>query len=298
MTDVAVSFITPYGITVPLHDPLNGIQLTGPVEDVFAPPFVIPSTAVAEQDGEWLDAPIRLDKRVVAVPVAVLDNTELAVRQRMRALVQRLNPRLGVGALVVSQAGVPNRQLNCYYSSGLEGLVNRREMGDAWVQAVINFIGLDPWWYDVDPQTAQWGTTGSSKFFPILPLMLGSSSAFGDQTITNNGDDSADPIWTIRGPGLSPAFTNLTTGLTLDLSGDGGLVMVAGDQLAVDTRRGVKNIVVVRAGGGVESAMHYMTGPSSLWPLQVDDNVVHAEMGGATNQSLIQLAFFQRRLTA
>lgn len=62
-------------------------------------------------------------------------------------------------------------------------------------------------------------------------------------TLTNEGNTDAPCVITITGPTESPVVSNITTGITMSLTKDGGLVLIAGETCTIDILSGtiVKN---------------------------------------------------------
>src|SRR5690606_15899574 len=112
-------------------------------------------------------------------------------------------------------------------------------VGPSWFRAVVSWRAPDPYWYELNASTERVVSAAGVPFFPLLPLNLSPSNVIGDQTVQNDGDVEAWPVWTVRGPYAEVRVANLTTGRTLYLTAPAS----AGEVLVIDTRPRRKTVI-------------------------------------------------------
>lgn len=303
MSRMDVSFVRSDGFVVDLNDhAAYGAHVYAPLLDVGMPTVRHVGHEVFDLDGE-VHHSTRYQNREVTVPVAIVGDNLAAVRAGMRALAGHLAKRWDEGTLVVGVSSDPTRRaIGARYAGGLEGELASDDGGaQTWMETALVFRCADPFWTDVEDIVVNWAVAGSvgTPFFPMFASPsdvgphLGMSSIFDDQSIGNAGDGTAWPIWTIRGPASNIVIQNVTSGDTIDLSGDGGVVLGSSETLTIDTRPGIRS--VTHSSGSNE--FNHLTDTSTLWGLGVGTTTVHAECDGATGSTLITLTYRQRYLT-
>lgn len=128
------------------------------------------------------------------------------------------------------------------------------------------------------PKTFALGMTSSE--WRILSQVVNSASAAAAAGITarNEGDVESDLVITLRGAWVNPTITNNTTGRVMALTANGGLTMLAGDTLVIDTAS-----KTIRLNGA--NRYDRLAFPASTWlELTAADNALAATGGpiGAT----------------
>jgi hypothetical protein len=229
----------------------------------------------------------RHDERLVTLPVVLPGPWSDPGRSVLRHWAGVLDPAQGEGTLTVVQGPWAGRQLTCAYEAGLESF--SEDNGELNL-GTLAFRAAEPYWQDsiemslvtgLDPNAARW--------FPFLPLILGSSSIFAAPVIWNRGDVDAWPIVTVTGPGTDLIVTNQTTGLSWIITGS----IPAGGIVTVDTRPGHKTATLDGA-----NIFSRLTSDSWLWPLQPGANRVTIGFATVTPQSLVRFAWRNRWLAA
>jgi hypothetical protein len=229
--------------------------------------------------------------RVVGVPMLFSGGSKDVIRADLAALAAKLDPARGAGRLRILRVDGSLRELNCYYSGGLEG--DESAGGPTHQLAVISFRAEDPYWYDPATVTVVYNSGGAGAFFPIFPLRLGTSQVFTGAIENNLGDVEAWPIWTITGPGDTLVLTNNTTGETLHLN----YALLTGESLVIDTRPGHKT-VVKNDGTNLFGFLDFGGVTSALWSLARGNNDLTIELSGINPAvTRVQLSY-QRRYQA
>lgn len=162
--------------------------------------------------------------RVLNLPVHVFGGTATVVNDRVRQLVRIF---AGEAVLRVTQDDGRIFTIPVVYENGLEG---DYDLG----KQVAAFEGLtlscpDPFWTSLDIETVEWVYAAGEPF--LERRVLSSADLAGDRQVTNLGDVSARPSWTVQGPfsgfealinGVGFEFTEaLLVGETLTISFDG-----------------------------------------------------------------------------
>lgn len=242
----------------------------------FAPPVAMEEEAIPGQPGLRLRT-VRHRERDFTLPLWITAASEAALRTALRQLIAKMDPTRGAGKVRVTGPGGDQREIECYYSGGLEMAERLGDTSGPLLQrGIATFRAHDPYWQDTtDTAAGPWQIgTAPGSFFPFFPLRLSSSEIFAATTITNLGDVDAWPVWTIVGPGSAISLKNLTTGKSLTLS----TTISAGSSVVIDTRPGKKT--VTRSDG--VNLYSSLSSTSSLWPLRYGANSIQIEMAGAT----------------
>lgn len=285
--DELITYIDPDGNETPLYQ--GGIRTLGGVKGRFMPPVDLGEDFVPQQAGSRFDEAF-VRPRDVDVPLLVTGASAAALRLRLRDLVTAVDPDLGVGILRVDAPDGARRELNCMYRAGLELDERGTAGGETWQKMVAIFHAFDPYWYDTASVVSTYTLGGPApSFFPFFPMMLGASEVFSDATVTNDGDATAWPVWTITGPCTNLVLRNLTTGKELSLE----VTLDDGETVVIDTRPDYKT--VTHSDG---SNLYGLLGSgSSMWLLAKGSNAIRIEMTGATEDSAVQLSYRRRYLT-
>lgn len=245
------------------------------------------------------------DARTVALPLAFYDTSLDEVRAILRGRMRTFDPTRGDSVLRVLTADGVERELTCHYIGGFEIEESPPARGVSPDQAhqagVLVVHADDPYWYGTTPYTNSWTVESApGSFFPIPNPTTGSfitlvaSEVFAVVTIDTDADVESWPVWTITGPGTNPVLTNLLTGGSLDLSGNGGLTLADGEVVTIDTRPYVKT---VELDDGTNLYPYLTDAGSDFWPLLPGSQQVQVEMGGADLDSLLAVSVDLRYLT-
>lgn len=280
------------------HDVLEGITGRG------MPPIRTNVQTIPQQAGTRTRSKVH-DARQVAFPVVFYDENLAAVREILRGRMRTFDPTRGDSTIRVRTVEGVERELTAHYIGGMEITEAPDERGVTYDQAhqagVLVVHADDPYWYDVEPLTEEFTvSTPSGGFFPIPNPTTGSfitlvaSEVFTTATVTLTADVPSWPVWTITGPGASPALRNLDTGELLDLSDNGGLVLAAGETATIDTRPYHKTIL---KNDGTNLYPYLTDAGSDFWPLQPGDNTIQVEMTDATEETIVALSVAQAYLT-
>ena len=237
---------------------------------------------------------VKASKRVLELPVMVLDSTQTLLEARIAAISKALNPLLGASALTITRKDGTQRVLTCRYLSGLEGDWGNGQFALTWQRFILNFQAIDPAWYAAVPTVETYSCAPAGAFFteddddetPFLPLNLSESTVVSKSTITNPGDFECWPIWQITGPGDGLILRNLTTGKNLFLP----IAIAPSEIITIDMTPDQKS-VLSSLGTNYFPQMARVVG-SALWSLICGDNEVQVELNNTiSDQSLIELAF-------
>ncbi len=249
---------------------------------VWAPPYTLQSTKTPLSEGSQFKSVV-VGERGVDLSQKVKSTSRADLISKIRDLSRRMDPTRGEGQLKFINDG-ETRILVCR-PEGIKNLTDKYTIAEL----VLSFTANDPFLYDDQSVTNLFETSGPLNTFfsaTFLPLHLTRSVVYSLQTINNPGDAEVYPVWTITGPGLSIQLTNNRSGKAVSL---GVLELIAGQELVIDTRSGMKTI---RVDG--ENAFSYLTELSSLWSLLPGDNAIQIEMSGSSEQSSIEMEFTPR----
>ena len=253
------------------------------------PPVVADSEDIAGADGEWLLG-AKYGAREILLPVMIEAPTRAEYRAELRALEAALGGiHSGAGELEVSEDGEA-RRIRALYVGGLEGSEEWGEHGLRWWRTALRFVAHDPYWYDSAlTVAAEWRQADPVGFLapPMLPLKLSASSSFGNVEVTNAGDGSTWPVWTITGPASSVTLRNRTTGEAITI-GDG---VAAGRSMQIVTEPGIADVTITNP---AESGWSALSPSSELWPLAPGRNLIEVAIASTTSASVVRLEYRRR----
>lgn len=270
------------GTQILLNDSAAGYEVKAAgSRGLTAPSYRLARSIYAGIDGSRMDS-VQADERQFTLGLKVWGPTASVFRARWRGLTRALRPKSGPGSLTVADELGDTRTIACYYAGGLEGDAEA-EFSGIDGRAVIQFVAPDPWWYG-PVQSFSVGLGAPVSFFPIPPVTLSSSSVQGVFTLDlSDADDVAFPLWTVTGPGTQLTLTNSTTGRVIEVSAD----LSAGQTMTIDTRQGHQS---VRRDDGT-NLMGSLGSDPALWPLVDGQNVISAQLLGATAESRIEAIY-------
>lgn len=287
MVEEVLTWISPDGVETVLNG--GAFDVGWDMQGRYMPPIEFVEDDVPSQDGSRLRQ-IRVRPRELAIPIDVLVASLEALRPVMRALVKTFSPARGDGRLRILSADGVSRELTCRYRQGLELQEEfRAVLGQQ--RAVVVFRAVDPYWYDAAPTSRSFRASTPVNFLgdPFLPIKLSSDSVLGTQTVVNDGDVEAWPMWTVAGPATSVLLENVTTGQQIDLP----ITLIAAQSVVIDTRPFRKT---VRRNDG-SNLYGSLTATSSLWPLGEGSTQIRTTVGGSTSDTFVTLVYSRRYLT-
>jgi hypothetical protein len=281
-------FISPDGLTTDLKA-LPGVRALGD-RGLEMPAFRFIEDDIPSQDGARLRE-VKTLPRDVTLPFYLEQDDEAALRMFLRTLARRFTPTRGDGRLRHTTLDGATRELVCRYAEGLQGSRVTGDAGVLWRRGALVFRAHDPFWYDAQPTSITYTTSAPQPFLgdPFLPLKLTSDTVIGEQTVSNDGDVLAWPVWTIHGPASSVRLTNVTTGQVIDLP----IALTATQSVVIDTRPFRKT---VRRDDGT-NLYGSLTDSSALWALPEGASNVRAELPGATSATYVTLVYARRWLS-
>lgn len=276
------------GRTTLLSDWENGWLLQPGIRGLDLPGYDFYIDSSPQIDGTALRG-LRAQAREVFLPVAFFDLDRAAFIARKRSFLRTLNPYLGLGTLTLTEADGSFRTIEAYYGSGAEGDFGENTSGLHWQVVGLTFSCPSPYWLG-EPVHKEYGTGATGDFFPVLPLTVRDSQVLGDATIDNPGDATSFPVWTIHGPATSAVITNNTTGLSFSVTDSLG----SSDVLVVDTRERVQTAVL----NGSTNWWPNLATDSDLWGLEPGENDISLALVGTDGDTVVQLDYQPRFLTA
>ncbi|MCX5234450.1 phage tail family protein [Streptomyces prunicolor] len=284
----SLSWTDARGRTTLLSDWENGWLLQPGIRGLDLPGYDFYTDSSPQIDGTALRG-VRAQAREVFLPVAIFDTDHAAFMARKRSFLRTLNPYLGLGTLTLTEADGSFRTIEAYYGSGAEGDFGDTVSGLHWQVIGLTFSCPSPYWLGASVHQ-EYGSAATGNFFPVLPLVVKDSQVLGDSVIDNPGDATSFPVWTIHGPATSAVITNTTTGLSFSVTASLG----SSDVLVVDTRERVQTAVL----NGTDNWWPNLTTDSDLWGLEPGENDVSLTLVGTDSNTVVQLDYQPRFLTA
>lgn len=289
------TFVDPDGVAHAMT--LANRVVVGRTRNRYVPPvrreaLVVPGLPGTVR-GEVSDGPMQW-----AQEVTFYGGSAAALRDAIREWAGITDPNRGPGVMRVDTPMGDTRLLTVEYDGGLEldevASIGRRGAQ----QTVLTWWCDDPYWYADEPEVFTFTpAAGGTSFFPIPNpvtgsfITLSSSEVYASEVVTNPGQVIAYPIWTITGPGSDPRLVNELTGEVIDLSANGGVDLLAGQSITIDTRP-LHEAVTFNPSTNI---IGRMTDDSALWGLGTGDTTVTVVMAGAVvGVSAVELSFTPR----
>lgn len=216
--------------------------------------------------------------RQIVLPLLVSGNgNETTLRTQIRAMTSVWFPPSTPGILRATDTAGLSRDLNCYYTGGLEGdesLGNRRPGS---ITIPLQLEAADPFWYD----TSLTSTTYTGPF-----------TTAQTPTITYTGDFATYPIITIHGPGVSPVISDTyPSGLVpfYSLNNNGGITLGVSDVLVIDARPGHKTVIL----NSVTNEAQILNLNNTFFALVPGANLLSIQIASSTGATTVQFQYKQ-----
>lgn len=257
------------------------------VDGRFMPPVELLEDEVPEQAGTRPRG-VKVKPRDVVLPITVFGADEEGLRDRVRRLLREFDPTRGAGRLRCTAVDGTMREVVATYSDGMTGKEFAGETGVRWQRLVLVLHAHAPYWQDTDPTDLTYRAASQGAFLSaqFLPVKLTSDTLLGEQTLTNDGDRTAHPVFTVRGPATSFTLANDTTGESFTYEAP----LADGEVLTIDTRPFVRT---VRTADGTNRYAQLSIG-SVLWHLPPGPSTIRLDLEGSTEASYVTVSF--RRL--
>lgn len=175
----------------------------------------------------------RANERVIEVELTALDDDPTALTTIRTATALDEDP---IEEPLVLRAGLATPQ---YVLARLERfhIPTDADWSYGHHRATLQWIATDPRRYSVTEHTESiglpLGATGGLTLPATFPLAFGSGTGGGQLILTNAGDTSTWPTFTVTGPVTGPLITNTTTGRLLQFAA--GFTVEDGQTMTVDT---------------------------------------------------------------
>jgi len=278
-----LNFLGPgFGVSA-LNGFADGAEIVEGVHGLHMPPIRRTHAPIAGVPGTRL-LTVAHDMRTFDLPLMIRGGSEQDLRVQLRAWRRRFDPTRGDGQLLVATDDGKLLSIACRYAQGLEADEGASTRFPGVQLAVVTFEADDPYWYDLALQTQSWAMGGTVPLWfdvgtskNILPVTLGASSLSGLTTLNVDGEARTWPVWTFAGPGSNLILTNLTTGRSFAWSN----TLADSDVLVIDTRPGVKTVLLNGAPAGDALTAW------DLWPLEVGANDVQVTVSSSTTTSQV-----------
>jgi hypothetical protein len=264
---------------------LGWVILPG-VDGLDDPPRSLIEVEPALWDGS-LHMAARYRAREVFLPLHYATTSTEALRWMLRSLAALLDIKRGPVTLEVAHLDGTRRWIDGRLSAPFGTALEQAE-GGLWRKVGLTLHCPDPFWLG-EQRTKTYVTPDgegllSSQF---LPLHLSESQIVGAETITNDGDAEAYPVWTLTGPVDSATIEVADTTFSVP---DG---LLDTETLVVDTRRGQQSVAV-----NGTTAWGRLSPGARLGALPSGESELTITLVGATSDTTLSLDWRERWLTA
>lgn len=231
-----------------------------------------------------------LGGRTIDLPLNMMAANQDALDALVLQIIDWFNPLKGTGKLRITKPNGVAIEANCAYRSGLQIQKVQPNYGTEHARMVITLRGVDPFFYDKEPQVKVFQVPTATPFFTDFPIELTPEVVFSaPNDISNNGNVDAWPVWRIEGPGTFLRLQNQTTGKKIELATN----IVEGQTVIIDTRQGLRSVYDEVTG---ESFFPSVSLDSELWPLGLGTTSILVEYSGVTSASKVTMTYYQRYL--
>jgi hypothetical protein len=279
-----VAWVDPTGREWSLSDVRAGYVLTQGVQGLGSIPITV--TADAHPRGGSRIRSTRYEARILTLPIFVWGADHEGFLQPWRDLEDAFTrtSEEGLGYLRVVRPDGTERRIDASYYAGWEN-----GQGDDWSFDVVPVQLYCPrgFWYSPTPVLTERGATTGASFFAPYPR-VSSGRVLGATTLTNPGQLTAYPSWTVAGP---------MTALEADVThADGSTetftvthTLTAGQNIFITT-----DPPTIKDDAG-DSLLGALTMPgSALWGIGRGTSEVTFTVTGSGSQTKITLSFLPR----
>lgn len=246
--------------------PATTYRLAPPIDGLSDHPGVRSSDQTRLRAHGLLAGDDFLDGRSITVPIRIFGGDSAGLSTAVAALKAALVPGAAEAPLTFQLPGVAGggvRRINAR-PRRLSLPVDFAHAISRTVLALVGFDACDPRIYDETATTLTTGLAASvaGLSWPLAWNLNWGGASVGNSVIATNIGSFSTP-WTARidGPVTNPSVENVTTGQVLSLSGDGGLVLAAGEWVDLDSS--TRTVLL----GGTASRYSALTSSSSWWDL-------------------------------
>lgn len=290
----SIAYIDPAGGVWPMTDQQRGwFALADGVSGLGAAPYTL--TSDPHPRGGARLRHVQPQPRTIVWPLLVQGSTHQQFTDRWRALAKAFTRTLrdGPGVLEIARPDGGRRRISVHYSEGFDGQ-GRHATGITWDTAVITLWCEDPYWTDPVTQVVHREYGVGEDYLQPYPS-VSSGQVLGATTVTNPGDITVWPEWTITGPASLVTFTHSGSGdaFTLDPTAVGHGPLLAGEQVTVST-----DPPRVRYQDGTNWIGTLDWPGAVLWGLEPGGNAVTFQLDGSGPGSAVDLSYQPRYETA
>lgn len=290
----SIAYIDPAGGVWPMTDQARGwFALADGVSGLGAAPYTL--TSDPHPRGGARLRHVQPQPRTIVWPLLVQGSTHQQFTDRWRALAKAFTRTLrdGPGVLEIARPDGGRRRISVHYSEGFDGQ-GRHATGITWDTAVITLWCEDPYWTDPVTQVVHREYGVGEDYLEPYPS-VSSGQVLGATTVTNPGDITVWPEWTITGPASLVTFTHSGSGdaFTLDPTAVGHGPLLAGEQVTVST-----DPPRVRYQDGTNWIGALDWPGAVLWGLEPGGNAVTFQLDGSGPGSAVDLSYNPRYETA
>lgn len=221
------------------------------------------------------------------------------VDTQRRALEAVLNPKLGVGTFVFTDANGTQYTIPAIPTS--QGL-KYKPFTDAYQKYQVIFECPSPYWNAFSPSSFSYlATTPELQFltsnnywaFPVGGAAFSQQTSQLSRTAISDGDVPAPLTVTIHGPAVNPTLFNETLGVYFRLF----LTLPSSNDYVIWTSGfGIKTVTVFPNSGGSYNGLSLVASGSTFWELVPGDNVLAFTSDDGTQNQTITLSWYDQYL--
>lgn len=228
-----------------------------------------------------------LKSRLMNLRMSVFADNNQQIEGFRQELFKKLSVKNGMGVLKITSE-TRELSINCIPQKVIAGNRGNNRL-QQYQKVMIPFFAPDPSLQDVDFTTITLAAfTGGFSFPFSFPISFGTVGQ--SETIDNTGDTETPVLITMTAPLTNPVFTNETTGEVIDLTGGGGLDLIAGETLVINTS--LTNPSIFKTDGiTTVNAYSFLTSDSVLWQLALGENIVSYVAAAQSGAASVELAY-------
>lgn len=256
------------------------------IDGMDTPDAEIQTKRAPFQDGTTFTDAL-LKQRFMNLRFSIFGDDNSQIEMFRSELFKKFSPTLKEGTLTINSDS-QSLSIPCVARKVIAG--NRKKSRTECFQDImIPLVASDPAFLDEEfTEITLAAFTGGFQFPFAFPISFGTVGQ--STTIDNIGHMETPVIIEMAGALTNPVFTNDTTGQSIDLTGGGGLTLLAGETLIINTDKFSPSIIKM-SGGVPTNAYEFLTSDSELWQLALGENDVSYVAASQTGAASVTLKF-------
>jgi hypothetical protein len=225
-----------------------------------------------------------VEERRINFDILIMCRNALEIKDRRREISKVLNPILGLGTLKYVYADGEVKVIQCEVEVAPVFVHSAKHPSDRFQITQFTLFCPQPFYEDENYSVEEMKAFLNKFKFPLkLPTAMGGEGS--KVNIINEGDVPSPVKITFTGASINPTIRNLTTGEFIRLEKE----LLKDDVLTINTEFGNKRIEI-----NGQNAYSYISDDSTLWELQLGENLIAYETDSGAKNAFVTVEFKNR----